>query len=139
MKPNLPAAHLEAWRRHYVSFWRVCNAVEADLQAAGLPSLGWYDALYELYAQVMDYKRRRAELSGWKLAMAWGFVVYAYYRDMRFNFTTATAIFNDPAKELTVTARLKRYRKAGTQKQQALAEFLCDQVLDKGDPDGNHC
>ena len=49
MKPNLPAAHLEAWRRHYVSFWRVCNAVEADLQAAGLPSLGWYDALYELY------------------------------------------------------------------------------------------
>lgn len=49
MKPSLPAAHLEAWRRHYVAFWRVFAAIEADLEAAGLPSLSWYDALYELY------------------------------------------------------------------------------------------
>lgn len=49
MKPNLPETHLEAWRRYYVSFWRIFAAIEADLQAAGLPSLSWYDALYELY------------------------------------------------------------------------------------------
>jgi DNA-binding MarR family transcriptional regulator len=50
MKPNsLPAAHLEAWRKHYSAFWRVFAAIEADLAAAGLPSLSWYDALYELY------------------------------------------------------------------------------------------
>lgn len=49
MKPNPPASHLRAWRKYYVSFWRVFAAIEADLAAAGLPSLSWYDALYELY------------------------------------------------------------------------------------------
>lgn len=50
MKPNpLPDSHLLAWRKYYVSFWRVFAAIEADLAAAGLPSLSWYDALYELY------------------------------------------------------------------------------------------
>ena len=49
MKPELTETHLEAWRKYYVSFWRVYGAIEADLDAAGLPSLSWYDALYELY------------------------------------------------------------------------------------------
>jgi DNA-binding MarR family transcriptional regulator len=49
MKPNLPEGHLEAWRHYYVSFWRIFARIEADLAAAGLPSLSWYDALYELY------------------------------------------------------------------------------------------
>ena len=49
MKQPLPEGHLEAWRGYYVSFWRIFAAIEADLAAAGLPSLSWYDALYELY------------------------------------------------------------------------------------------
>lgn len=49
MKPKLPETQLEAWRKYYTAFWRVLNAVEEDLEAAGLPSLSWYDALYELY------------------------------------------------------------------------------------------
>jgi DNA-binding MarR family transcriptional regulator len=49
MKLNLPEGHLEAWRKYYGSFWRIFAAIEADLEAAGLPSLSWYDALYELY------------------------------------------------------------------------------------------
>lgn len=50
MKPSaLSETHLEAWRRYYVSFWRIFAAIEAELQVAGLPSLSWYDALYELY------------------------------------------------------------------------------------------
>ncbi len=49
MKPNLPEGHLHAWRKCYPSFWRILAAIEADLDAAGLPSLSWYDALYELY------------------------------------------------------------------------------------------
>jgi len=49
MKPNLPEGHLHAWRQYYPSFWRIFAAIEADLAAAGLPSLSWYDALYELY------------------------------------------------------------------------------------------
>lgn len=49
MKSQLPDAHLEAWRKFYVSFWRIVTAIEADLEAAKLPSLSYYDALYELY------------------------------------------------------------------------------------------
>ena len=49
MKPELPESHLEAWRKYYVSFWRIYGAIESDLAAAKLPSLSWYDALYELY------------------------------------------------------------------------------------------
>lgn len=49
MKAQLPETHLEAWRRYYVSFWRIFAAIEVELQAAGLPSLSWYDVLYELY------------------------------------------------------------------------------------------
>lgn len=49
MKPNLTDGHLQAWRTYYGSFWRIFAAIEEDLAAAGLPSLSWYDALYELY------------------------------------------------------------------------------------------
>jgi DNA-binding MarR family transcriptional regulator len=49
MKPPLPEPHLQAWRKLYPAFWRIMAAIEADLDAAGLPSLSWYDALYELY------------------------------------------------------------------------------------------
>jgi DNA-binding MarR family transcriptional regulator len=62
MKPKLPKTHLEAWRKYYTSFWRVLNAVEADLEAAGLPSLSWYDALYELYS-APDRQLRMSELA----------------------------------------------------------------------------
>jgi len=61
-RAELPEAHLEAWRRYYVSFWRIFAAIEADLQAAGLPSLSWYDALYELYL-APDRHLRMSELA----------------------------------------------------------------------------
>lgn len=63
MKPSsLPEAHLEAWRRYYVSFWRIFASIEAEMQAAGLPSLSWYDALYELYL-APDRHLRMSELA----------------------------------------------------------------------------
>lgn len=62
MRPKLPEGHLEAWRKYYTSFWRVLNAVEVDLEAAGLPSLSWYDALYELYC-APERQLRMSELA----------------------------------------------------------------------------
>jgi DNA-binding MarR family transcriptional regulator len=62
MTPTLPETHLDAWRKYYVSFWRVFAAIEADLVAAGLPSLSWYDALYELYT-APDRQLRMNELA----------------------------------------------------------------------------
>jgi len=49
VKPELSEPRLDAWRKYYTSFWRIFAAIETDLAAAGLPSLSWYDALYELY------------------------------------------------------------------------------------------
>lgn len=62
MKPHLPETHLEAWRKYYVSFWRTYAAIESDLAAAGLPSLAWYDALYELYL-APERRLRMSELA----------------------------------------------------------------------------
>lgn len=62
MKAQLSESHLEAWRKFYTSFWRVFAAIEADLAAAGLPSLAWYDALYELYL-APDRQLRMAALA----------------------------------------------------------------------------
>lgn len=62
MKNPLPSTHLEAWRNYYVSFWRVSAAIEADLAAAGLPSLAWYNALYELYL-APERRLRMSELA----------------------------------------------------------------------------
>lgn len=62
MKANLPEGHLEAWRKYYSSFWRIFAAIDADLTAAGLPSLSWYDALYELYL-APDHHLRMSELA----------------------------------------------------------------------------
>lgn len=49
MKPNLPPAHLDAWRAFLASYWRVTARIEADLAVRNLPTLAWYDVLYGLY------------------------------------------------------------------------------------------
>jgi hypothetical protein len=103
------------------------------------PWLDSLNALYDIYVRVMLLKRKRAELRGLSLAAAYGYLAYAYARDVWFNLTTATRMFCDPAREFTFTARLKRYRAGGTTTQAAIAEFLCDELLDQADPDGDHC
>lgn len=62
VKPKLPAKQLAAWRAYYTTFWRMFAAIEADLQGAGLPSLSWYDVLYELY-QAPDRHLRMCDLA----------------------------------------------------------------------------
>ena len=89
--------------------------------AALHPWLEELNALYAIYVKVMDLKRRRDELHGRRRAGAWLYVGYGYARDVWFNLTTASKIFNDRARELTLTARFKRYRKTGTPEQAALA------------------
>ena len=108
------------------------------------PYLPEINALYAIFIRVMDYKRRRADLTRAELVAAWIYTGYGYIRDVGFNLVTATRIFRDRPREFTFTARLKRYRvnPPATQTEQeraAIAEFLCDEWLDQADPDGNHC
>lgn len=62
MSSELSKTHQEAWRKYYGSFWRIYAAIETDLAAADLPSLSWYDALYELYL-APDRRLRMSELA----------------------------------------------------------------------------
>jgi len=59
---ELPESHLDAWRATYESMWRAIGAIETDLAAAGLPSLSWYDALYQLY-RAPERRLRMSELA----------------------------------------------------------------------------
>ena len=103
------------------------------------PYLFELNELYLIYLRVMEFKRDRDLLNTRQLAGAWIYVGYGYLRDVLFNAFTATRIFRDMPHEFTFTARLKRYRKGNDKKKQTIAEFLCDSVLDQGDPDGDHC
>ena len=62
MKPNLPPAHLDAWRAFISSYWRVTARIEADLAARKLPTLAWYDVLYGLY-RAPERRLRMSELA----------------------------------------------------------------------------
>lgn len=104
-----------------------------------LPYLDQINSLYHVYERVMYLKRLRDELHPLTRAFAWVYVFYGYIRDIGFNLFVAPKIFGDRARELTLTARLKRYRKEGTGENAAIAEFLCDQWLDQRDPSGDHC
>ena len=104
------------------------------------PYLDEINDLYDVYLQVMHIKSIRDELKGREKIRAYLYVAYGYVKDIYFNLVTATRIFNDGPRELTFTARLKRYRQGdGPLWREAIAEFLCDSILDQGDPSGDHC
>ena len=103
------------------------------------PYLEEINSLYRVYVRVMDLKRRRDTIQGIELAPDYAYVAVAYLCDIWFNWTTGVKIFNDRARELMFTARLKRYRLGDDKAKAAIAEFLCDEWLDEVDPSGDHC
>jgi DNA-binding MarR family transcriptional regulator len=51
---RLTESEIAAWARLLKASARLRDAVEADLKAAGLPPLAWYDALLELHRAGLD-------------------------------------------------------------------------------------
>jgi DNA-binding MarR family transcriptional regulator len=47
--PRIEEGRLAAWRALLNAHTRVIQRIERDLQAEGLPPLGWYDVLWALY------------------------------------------------------------------------------------------
>ena len=60
--PPLTDPQLDAWRSLYSAFWRISASIESDLAEADLPSLSWYDALYQLYL-APERRLRMSELA----------------------------------------------------------------------------
>ena len=60
--PKLAKDDLAAWRGFLNAHARITRAINADLAVAGLPDLGWYDALWALH-EAPDRRLRVAELA----------------------------------------------------------------------------
>ncbi len=60
--PKLAKDDLAAWRAFINAHARITRAINADLAAAGLPDLGWYDALWTLH-EAPAQRLRVAELA----------------------------------------------------------------------------
>ena len=100
--------------------------------------------LWFVYRVAMQLKRGAARLKaagGWKLALAYLFIALAYLLDLAYTLTVGTLLFLDPPRELTFTARLKRYRRGGGYAvfQLRLADWFCETLLNPYDPSGKHC
>ena len=106
-----------------------------------LYTLAFLNVFYVLYVLVMGiyraHLRRRMHWYHW--ALLWWAVALGLLADVVANLTVACVVFRDRPRELLVTSRLKRYRVSGTPRQQNLAAFICDNLLDLFDPNDNHC
>lgn len=100
------------------------------------PTLG----LWVWYRAVMWIKKRRNALKGNKLeyGIAWLFVLCFAIADGVYNLTIGTLIFRQWPKEFYFTSRLKR-NKQGSGWRKSLAIWICEELLDKYDPSGEHC
>ena len=60
--PEVPAPALDAWRQLVQAHALVLREIDGRLRDAGLPPLGWYDALYALH-EAPDQRLRHHELA----------------------------------------------------------------------------
>ena len=67
------------------------------------------------------------------------FVIVGGLIDVFVNLFVAPVIFLDPPRELLVTSRLTKYRTGNSHWRRVIAEYVCDNLLDIFDPNGNHC
>ncbi len=100
--------------------------------------------LWFIYRAVMWLKRGETALrrkGGIVLIVAWFFVAIAYVLDMAYTLIWGTLMFLDLPRELTFTARLKRYQRDISYAlfQRRLADFFCEELLNPYDPSGRHC
>lgn len=98
-------------------------------------------AFYALYVFTMGVYRAKlaGRLYGLSLALLYPIVVVAALVDLLCNLTIASIIFLEPPKELMVTTRLKRHHASDDGWRTAIAAYVCQNLLDAFDPDGDHC
>jgi len=97
--------------------------------------------LWILYVFTMHVKKVLPNLGPVAKAMAWPAVIVGVLLDWVVNMALTLAFWDPPGewKELT-TGRLKRYHEPSTAAwRTAVAEWMCDHVLDPFDPEGDHC
>lgn len=98
-------------------------------------------AFWCVYILVMGLYRvhLQCKLTGLNKILAYPIVIIGMFIDIFANIAIAPFIFLDLPKELLVTTRLIRYRNRDAGWRNKLATYICDNLLDVFDPDGDHC
>ena len=98
-------------------------------------------ALWHQYLAVTALMRARDAGVLTKPAEQIGKAVLAlgYLADFLVNVVVCTVLFLELPREWVVTARVSRHKKSGTGYRQALATWVCVNLLDPFDPSGCHC
>lgn len=118
------------------------------MMIANIISIGavvaFLNIFYVLYVFVMGVYRAHlaGKLRWYHWVLLWWVVLIGLVMDFIVNCTIAWVAFLEPPREWTVTTRMTRYRAPktlGTPWQQALSAFICDNLLDPFDPNGEHC
>ena len=94
---------------------------------------------YYLYLGAINVWENRHETSTLVLIVSAPLLLTMITVDVCMQMTLATLIFWDLPRELTVTARLARYRDTGTGWRQHWAMEICTRALNPFDPTKNHC
>ena len=100
--------------------------------------------LWFLYRIAMWLKRRSKELKaegGWKLILAYLFLAFSYVMDFFYNAVYGTMLQLGIG-TLTFSATLSRIRtnpRAFFVWQLRIADFYCEELLNRYDPSGKHC
>jgi hypothetical protein len=95
---------------------------------------------WTLYVAVMQLKKHFKAMHIVAKAFAVPVVVLGVAFDFVLNVTVGSVIFLDPPREWLLTARLKRYHgNAASGWRGKTAEWICTNLLDQFDPDGDHC
>lgn len=104
------------------------------------PFLALY-ALWLFYLAVMNLKRASDNGGLSRPAMIFGapIILIGFSIDVLVNLTVCTVLFVEIPQEKTVTARLTRHKFHSTGWRQAIAAWVCVNLLDKFDPSGCHC
>lgn len=106
-----------------------------------LYTLAYLYAFWCAYVLVMGIYRAHLSkrLTGLNRALAYPVVIAGALMDVAANWIIAPIIFLDRPREAFVTQRLVRYKAEDQGWRGALAELICDRMLDIFDPSENHC
>lgn len=104
-------------------------------------SLAAVYVLWLFYLAVMNLKRAKiaCRLSRPALVLGLPVLAVALAIDVTVNLTLVTLVMLERPREWTVSARLTRHLHSGSGWRQALAGWVCSNLLDAFDPSGSHC
>ncbi len=103
--------------------------------------VGFLWMFWALYVFAMGIYRAQlaGRLKGVNFVLALPIVIVALAVDVITNLVIAPIVFLDVPRELLVTSRLIRYMAGPAGWRRTVAMYICDNMLDVFDPNGNHC